>query len=261
MIKYLLYLSFIWIFLLGCKSKTKPLKVHSLPVIESKAENFDEIQKNRFLSSLDSTEFQFQTFSAKGSVNFNHNGDTHSADISIRLKKDEIIWFYINLSIIPVAQGYITPTEIKFKNLLNGEYTHKDFSYLQEMAGIPIRFQDLQALIIGNKLKSFLTDSTRLRVSTQGEYFLEGKNRSLQNRFSYNSHFRPLIIDLQDSINKRKVNLKYGNFLAQNGTFIPQSIFIQAQAPENNLEIQMDYRKIQINPEQDYPFHSPDGSN
>jgi hypothetical protein len=194
-------------------------------------------------------------------VNFNHNGETHSAEINIRIKKDEIIWFYINLSIIPVAQGYITPTEIKFKNLLSGEYTHKSFEYLQEIAGMPIRFQDLQGILLGNKLDSFLGDSTRFRSSDSGESFLEGIHNGIKNQFSFNSQYRPLLINLQDSLHNRKVILKYGNFLPQNGTFIPQSILINAQAPDNNLEIQMDYRKILINPDQEYPFHSPDGSN
>lgn len=264
MIKNLLYLSLISIMMLGCKSKSKRLaptsSISSEPIVVQTKDS-SKLNLDKFLTKLDSGEFHFNTFNAKGGVNFNHNGDAHSADIQIRIKKNEIIWFYVNLSIVPVAQGYITPTDIKFKNLLNGDYVHKDFSYLYELIGIPIRFQDLQSILMGNALKTFLNDSSNLKMSTEGEWFIEGLSQKIKNRLFFNSQFRPTRLFLRDSLNNRNVNLNYGNFISQNGTFIPQSIFIQAEAPNNKLEIQMDYRRIQINPEQDYPFQIPDGSN
>jgi len=260
--KKMLFLGLVLGVLMGCKSKLKKESGTPLaPKTPSAVTSTDNGLKSAFFSHLDSNEFKFQSFNAKGSIHFTRNGDSHTADITIRIKNHEIIWFYVNLSIIPVAQGYITPTDIKIKNLLSGEYIHKPISYLQELSGIPISFNDLQSILVGNKLNAFLDDSTRLKISGLGEFLLEGSQNNIQRRFSYNPQYRPMVIDLMDSLHKRNVNLKYSNFLAQNGTFIPQSIQILAKADDNNLEIQMDYRRIQLNPDQDYPFHSPDDSN
>ncbi len=217
---------------------------------------------DQFLSSVDSNSLSFMSFSAKGVLNFNMNGNTKSADINIRIKKDEIIWFYINWTIIPVAQGMITPGDIKIKNLLTGEYTHKGFDYLNDLSGVPINFQDLQSILVGNKISSFIKDSSQLNTSNQGGYLLFGKllnnGNIFQNHFYFSSHYRPVSMDIKDSVNNRNLNLKYSNFIEQSGSTFPQNIYILAKTNHNSIEIQMDYKRIQFNPSQDYPFTSPD---
>ena len=260
MIHRLLLYSLLFCFL-GCKSK-KLTQPSSTDISIKKGTNTKLIQaeKSNFLSKVDSSELKFQTFGAKGSIDFAQNGSGRKAEISLRIKRDEIIWFYVNLSIIPVAEGYITPTDIKIKNLLSGEYTHKKFEFLEQIVGIPVNFKDLQSILVGNRLNSLLGDSSKLSVSDMGEYLLKGVKNPLKNSFSFNSTYRPLAMEVEDSTHNRKMNLLYSNFLPVNTQNIPQSIQVLAKTDKNNLEIHLDYRRVLINPEQDYPFQSPDDS-
>ncbi len=247
---------------ISCKNKhsSKSLNKQSNSGIQGVSIKPVDDGKTIFLGKVDSNSFKFKSFSAKGSLSFDQNGNSRSADINIRIKRDEIIWFYVNLSIIPVAQGYITPTDIKIKNLLSGEYTHKNFEFLRELTGIPVNFQDLQSILVGNKLLTGKEDSSTLKVTNLGEFIWESMSKPIINRFAFNAQYRPMTIDLRDSVHSKKLNLQYSNFIPQNGSSLPQSIQILAHSDNNNLTIQMDYRKVQVDLDQDYPFHSPDES-
>jgi hypothetical protein len=74
-----------------------------------------------------------------------------SGTISLRMKKDSIIWFSVSVAMgIQVAKGIITADSVHILDVFHKEYTAYATTELNKLAGAEIGLRNLQNLIIGN---------------------------------------------------------------------------------------------------------------
>src|SRR5690606_11694734 len=86
--------------------------------------------------------------------------------VSLRVKKDEVIWLSAPLSVIKIM---ITPDRVQFYNKLDNTYFDGDFSYLEELLGTKLDFQMVQNLLLGQAILD-LRDQ-KYSAATVGDHY------------------------------------------------------------------------------------------
>src|SRR5687767_1933197 len=106
-------------------------------------EVYEQIMKNKI---------DYNTFSAKIKVDFEGNdGKKTDFNAFIRLKKDSVMWISIIAALgIEGFRVLITPDSVKVINKLDKIVQLRSVDYLREVANIPMTFDELQDLLIGN---------------------------------------------------------------------------------------------------------------
>lgn len=252
MSKYLLFI----IALLGftaCKSKKVLIKQQVAIPVTAPA----DLEKRNFFIKSDSANLDFNTFSAKGKIEIEVNGSKHAATVNIRIKKDQIIWAYINASFLPVAQAYITPDSIKVLNILQGIYTRKGFDFVKKYAGQHFDFKTLQAILVGNKPGSFISEEETYKILQALGYQLSGQKDSIAVQLNFNQVYKPIDVDLSNAAQNQHLHVSYTDFLAIGNKTIPQSIAISSKVKTNNVNLSLSYKKVALNETLEFPFNPP----
>ena len=219
-----------------------------------------DLEKRNFLLKADSSDISFQTFEAQGKADISINGNRHSAGIDLRIKKDQIIWAYINVSILPVAQAYITPDSIKIINILQGKYIHKSFDFIRQYSSSAVDFKTLQAILTGNKPNNFIAENEVYKVLGLLGYELSGEKDSLQVKLKFNPLFKASGLELLNVSKNQNLEVNYNDFSMLGNKTMPRSIAISSKVKSNDLNLTLSYRKVKLNEPLDFPFNAPAGN-
>lgn len=128
----------------ACKSRKKvvmeqPRQFDSLFLGEVKNEKDSLLRKN------------WEYFSGRLAVNYITEDNELSGNISLRMRKDSIIWFSVSASIgIQVLKGIITKDSIHILDLYEKKYSKYGIQQLSGTFGAEIGLRELQNLLIGN---------------------------------------------------------------------------------------------------------------
>lgn len=94
-------------------------------------------------------DFEYLTTSSK--IKFSNDEKNLSANASIRIKKDSIIWISVSPGFgVEAARGKATQDSLIIVNRLNREYLAYDFKKLSEKFNFDITYELLQAALLGN---------------------------------------------------------------------------------------------------------------
>ncbi|WP_303310110.1 DUF4292 domain-containing protein [Hymenobacter sp. BT730] len=125
-----------------------------------------EVPKVVDLVRADNLDFKF--LSAKGKAQIETNGEKMpNANISLRMRKDSIIWVSVSVVGVEVLRAHLTPDSVQILDKLHREYHAGNFDYLRKRFNMPVTFQQIQALVVGNYVPS-ADANTALTVSTEG---------------------------------------------------------------------------------------------
>lgn len=239
--------------LTACKSRK--ILVKQAPAVPVTS-NADLLKRNFFIKT-DSADLDYQTFNAKGKLEIELNGSRHSASINVRIKKDQIIWAYINAGFLPVAQALITPDSIKVMNILQGVYTHKGFDLVKKYGGPNFTFKTLQAILTGNKPGGFISEDASYKILQALGFELSGMKDSLNVDVKFNQLFKPTDLDLENHSQDQHLHVTYSDFTLVGNKNIPQSIAISSRMKSNAVKLNLSYRKVDLNETLEFPFNSP----
>jgi hypothetical protein len=217
---------------------------------------------NTLFNTLDHNRIDFKTFSAKIRVEYEDSkGKQPEVTANIRMRKDSIIWISIvgNLAFITkeAFRVLITKDHITIMNKLKDQVEEHPFSFIEEIAKIPLDFKTLQDLIIGNpvylgdKVVSYKLTENRILLSTVGKYF---KNL-LTLTASNNLIERSKLDDLDLTLN-RTGDLTYGKYENKSGVWFSTYREITV-AEKTKVDIKLDFRQYDFNTELSYPFTIP----
>lgn len=121
---------------------------------------------------------------AKAKISYNDGYQTISANATIKMRKDSILWIAIKKLGFEVARMQVTRDSVYILDRLNNEYDIKDLSYLESSLNIPANLQMLQAFLLGNPV--FFTRKNLQLETAEGGYHLWGKDEMKENHFWMN---------------------------------------------------------------------------
>jgi len=228
-----------------------------VPVVDHRADSmlyikqvWDTIRKNNISD--------YQTFSAKIKVDFEGNDGKRSVNAFVRLKKDSVIWVNITAPLgIDAFRVLITPDSVKMINKLNKTVQLRSVEYLQEVTKIPMKFSDLQNMLIGNpifldsNINTYKKDERSISLMSIGALF---KHLLTVNKDDYTLQHSKL--DDVDAIRARTAYLSYSDYQVKNGVRFSTQRKITV-SEKSKLDIELEFKQFDFNVDLNFPFNIP----
>ena len=212
------------------------------------------------LQTLRNNRIDYKTFSAKIKVNYaDAYGSQPEGNVVLRLYKDSAIWISVSGSILnlEIYRALVTPDSVTLLNKLEKTVEYLPFSFMEEIAHIPLTFSRLQDLIVGNAL--FLGDSItgyqssekQILIATSGDLFRNILSLSADSKLLQTSSLME-----RDTTNKRTINLFYGDYDLTGARPFPTTREIIVQ-DESKIKISLKFRQQEFNNELSLNFNIP----
>lgn len=233
-------------------------------VVKTSSSSTDSLKAARIaIANLEHARIDFKTFSAKMKVEYEDSkGKKPDVTANIRMKKDSAIWISIvgNVAFVSIEafRVLITPNHITIINKLDKEVEDHPFSYIEEIAKIPLDFKTLQDLVIGNpiyigtKLISYTQTENHILISTVGKDFKNLLTLSTENN---NLIERSKLDDLDVNLN-RTGDFTYGEYENKAGFFFSSYREITV-AEKHKVDIRLSFKQYEFNTEVSFPFSIP----
>src|SRR6218665_325124 len=109
-------------------------------------------------TNLKAREFRFDRLNAKMSVEANVDSSDNSFTVTMRMKKDSLIWMSISKLGIEGVRVLVTKDSVKFMDRIKNKYFKGDYAYLSKMLNTELDFEILQSLLVGNSVEFYDED-------------------------------------------------------------------------------------------------------
>lgn len=215
--------------------------------------------------------FKASTLTAKASVKSLFGDQNNSFNINMRMLTDSVIWISISpLLGIEVARVLITRDSVKYLDRLNNRYALSDFEYLNNLLKTHVDFDIIQGVLTGNlfaykknKFNSVYLEDRYYILSTLSK-------RKLKRSLEEDDNNKPIVQDMwvdgttyritrliiQDQRAKKSLQTDYTDHRQTEGGLFPFQSNTSIVA-EQNASIGIDYNKITVNANVEFPFTIP----
>jgi hypothetical protein len=260
----------------SCKSKKAIVKNEPVTTVDSTGEKCRMDFKNaRALSQrMNDNELDYTYASAKFSCELTIDSEEHSFNVSVRTRKDSVIWMSISKLGIDAARVLITKDTVKITmGLTEKKYFIGDFSYINNLLNADLDFDMLQALLFGNSAE-FYDEDEKLNASRDKkncQYMLSTVRKSRAKKILNGDQqpkdafqalwldpqtFKIVMIEFNDVDAKRKFNACYDDFKPVDKYLAPYKL-LYTIAAEKNIRADIRYSRVGINEPQKFPFNIP----
>lgn len=264
----LLVCLFAFSFLLySCKPQQK--------IIITKPKCSIDYKNAKFLAQqLKANEFKFNTLDAKLDVEAAIDSSLNSFNVSLRIKKDSVIWMSISKVGIEAARVLITKDSVRFINRVNNQYFRGDYAYISKLLNSQLDYEILQSLLVGNSV-SFYDEDEKLKANISDCHYLLGtirkhklkkvmeKGKELkepaQSIYLNPDTYKIFRILFYDFDLNRTFDADFSDFIKIDSTqLFPTKINYSIKA-QKNISINVIYKRQKINEELSFSFKKPDG--
>jgi len=181
--------------LAGCKKDAVPTTASTT------TENIGAVQVNNL---------NFNYLSSKGQISLKDNKENLTSGVSIRMKKDSVIWVSVQPGLgIEAARMMLTQDSVYMMNRLQKEYVASDYAFLRHKLQVDVSFELLQAILLGNYQsqgaekaldEGALQHVQQRRQNLTFDYFIGRLNSKLQQ------------LNVQDNNTGNTITVKYDSF-------------------------------------------------
>ena len=202
----------------------------------------------------------FNTLQSKLKITYSDGKKEQTHTVSLRIKKDEVIWINAPFSII---RAKITPKNIAFYNKLDKTYFKGDYKYLSDLLGTNLDFNKVQNLLLGEAIFNLKTDNYKVFIH-QDKYALQPKKqRELFELFYIINPDNYKINSQQLSQVKtlKHLQIDYKSYQDVANQSLPEIIKILALEGDKQTIIGLEIKSVNLNANLRYPFNIPNGFN
>ncbi|UFH56059.1 DUF4292 domain-containing protein [Spirosoma sp. KNUC1025] len=171
-------------------------------------------------------EIDFRYLTAKSKISFkNQQQDIDNANVTIRVRKDSLIWLSISKLGIEAVRALITRDSITIQDKIHKEYSVYDFPTLSKQFNFNMNFGLLQALIVGNLP---LPKRPAQKIKNERDYLLlrqsEGKVMVENYIGEQDRKLKKLMVTEQPT--KNTLRLDYEDFTSLNNFLFPYTSLV-----------------------------------
>jgi hypothetical protein len=210
------------------------------------------------LTTLWARQIPFTTLNAKVKAHYEGGDQKHDFTANIHIQKDKAIWVNVTaLGMVNVARILITQDSFKMINYLENKATVMSLKDAQGQLPVPVDFQVLQNMILGNVLKQSgtITDVTDFG----GTWTLHTADDDYVQQYTYNksdSTIRSAQIMSRKEANAHGV-MQLGNYEIQSGRKFSTLRSLNMMAGGNIHTMDMNFTKVDFDGQVDFPFSIP----
>lgn len=255
----------------SCKTSIKTVKIKepnkrdSISVVDTSSQNIYKL--------LRAHEFSSDWLFAKANVQSEMDGKVNSFSISMKIKKDSVIWIYISpLLGIEAARVLVTRDSLKIMDRISKKYQLADYKYLRDLLRINLNFDIIQAMFTGNFF-AYRNENKFASVYVEDKYYilstlskrklkrsLEEKDPNkpvIQDMWIDDSSFRIIRNRIEDEKINKTIEINYSDFRNTEKGMFPFKCTTRINA-DKQIRIDIEYSKLTLGEPQDFPFSIPE---
>ncbi len=247
MIKKIIFVILVSFFVTACKSTKNKRNTDSENMLLTKV-----------LSKYNKNSFDKKTIRASIKAKYKGKESLPSVSISLRIKKDKVIWMSIS-KIIGIGKLKITPKRVQFYNKLTNEYFDGDFALLSNFLGTEVTFNQIQDILLGQAI--YKLDIKNFNIKAKENSFIftpKNKNEIFDILFQLDASVFKLL--KQEIAQKNKIlTINYSDYEKIKGVYFPKNIFVKAIKGKSQNTVNITYRKVIFDEKLNFPFKIPNG--
>lgn len=224
-------------------------------------------------NKMNENQVSFNTLTSKFSLEYYENKSKTGLKGQLRIKSDSLIWLSFSPALgIEAARVMLTNDSVKFINRLNKTYFTGRYKLLDSLLNTTVEYSILQSMFLGNDLTQY--DVSKFKSSIDGglyritirerrkvkKFMKKGEIDTkvlVQNIWLDPETFRIRKIDIKElGSDSKKLLVTYDEYVNVDGQFFPKKMTIKIVA-EKSISINIDFLKIQLDLDQNYPFRIP----
>lgn len=210
------------------------------------------------LDTISARHIDFSTFSAKIKMDYDGTNGSGQATVYLRMQKDSIIW--LSLTGALGVEGFrvlITKDSVQLMNKLDKVVQYRSINYLQELTHVPVNFNSLQDILIGNpvyldsNIVSFTVHDEHLLLLVAGEVF--------KNLLTLDKNSLLILHSKLDDVHparNRTADITYGNYEKVADYYFSTGRKISV-AEKAKLDVDLEFKQYNFNQPQTFPFNIP----
>ncbi|MBC7890969.1 MAG: DUF4292 domain-containing protein [Sphingobacteriaceae bacterium] len=209
-------------------------------------------------------ELDFRYLTAKSKLSFkSKEQDIKNASVTIRMKKDSLIWFTVGQLGLTGARGLISRDSVVIVNVLQREVYAFNFAELSQKFGVELNYNLLQSLLVGNLP---VERRRRDRVSKLRDYFLlkQDDGKIMVDNYIGERDRKLKKLEVKEQTTNNALKLEFEDFSALNNFLFPYSslITLDYQSKEDRQQyqtlIQIRHQKVDLTEQPlSFPFSIP----
>ncbi len=202
--------------------------------------------------------FTKKTISASIKAKYKGKENLPSVNVSLRIKKDQVIWMSIS-KFISIGKLKITPNRVQFYNKISKEYFDGDFSLLSNFLGTEVTFEQVQNILVGQAVYPLnIKDYT---ITPQDDVFLfEPKEQKELFQIIFMLYATNFKIAKQEVTQQKKyLEVNYPSYQKIDNQFFPKEIFIKSEDGNVTNSVSVLYKSVTFNKKLSFPFKIPSG--
>lgn len=223
--------------------------------------NLEDASAKQVIAAHKAATPNFKTLAARVQLVYDDENKSQSITVSLRMEKDKNIWIKASVLGITLAKVLITPTSVSYYETLGKTYFEGDFALLGEWIGTPINFQQAQRLLLGQSIFT-LNPSEYTSEVFQNKFKIQPKQQPqnfIHSLFLNPENFKVASETLSQPNDDRLLSIRYGQYQKLEDQYYPSDIMINTSEKDSKTQIQINYKKIDLNVSVSFPFNIPDG--
>ena len=219
------------------------------------AENIRSLEKK-----LKAKKQEFKGITGVMSASYETEDESVNLRVNFRVKKGSAIWMSAKIAgLIPVAKALITPEKVSFYQKINNEYFEGDYSLINDLLGVPVNYQQLENLLLGQPVIDPFKRKARFSQDASSYFVSRSYNKQLsfQSAWSKNS----LQLDKQQighNNKDRQLLISYDEYGSRGKNSYPIDFFILASNIDSQVRIGIKVKKIEQIDDIRLPFSIPE---
>ncbi|WP_299820006.1 DUF4292 domain-containing protein [uncultured Pontibacter sp.] len=241
MSKHLLVALLAVLLLAGCKKETLP----------STASESTATVGRVTVNNLD-----FTYLNSKAQITFSDKNDNLSSGISMRIKKDSVIWISVQPGLgIEAARMKLTQDSVYMINRLQKEFAATDYSFLRSKLNVDVNFDVIQSILLGNYQSQ---GTEKVMAANDMQHIQQTRQHMLFDYFINLSNSKLKQLNVQDNSNGNTITVKYDSFNKVGTVPFAHDLAAQVLQKGQVTDFTLKHSRISITDQNlDFPFSIP----
>lgn len=162
------------------------------------------------IGAVNVSNLAFDYLNAKGQITFNDKNDNLSSGVSIRMRKDSVIWISVLPGLgIEAARMMLTQDSVYMMNRLRKEYIATDYAFLRSKFQVDVNYEAVQAILLGN----YQAQGSEKVMAEEGLQHVQQQRQNLTlDYFISNQNAKVKQLNVKDVNTGNTITVKYNAF-------------------------------------------------